>query len=373
MVIVIGGGICGLSIGWYLARAGCPVTILEQYKAGRGATWASAGMLAPRAEAEPGEEWMQNLMLASYDCWPAFVHELEHASERTVDYRTEGTLVVALDRDDTDRLRHQFTFQSRIGIQLEWLSSEEVHQREPHLSRSVVAALFSPRDHQVDNRKVAIALRTAFVRAGGVLREYCKVDEIVIHENQVQGVRIGNEIVRAETVILAAGAWSATLGGLPSGLRPPVRPVKGQMLAIQMPPEATLLEHVVWGPGIYLVPRLDGRLLAGATVEEQGFDTQLTAGAIMDLLRRTWEVLPGVYDLPIVEQWAGLRPGSRDDAPILGLTDVRGLIMATGHYRNGILLAPITAETISQLVLSGTEAKIIKPFTIARFAPLAGA
>jgi glycine oxidase len=366
-VVIVGAGICGLSIGWYLARSGRGVTILERGQAGLGATWAAAGMLAPYAEAEPGEEWMLPLLRASRDRWTAFARDLEAASGMSVDYRDEGTLVVALDRDDVERLRFLYDFQKRQQLPTEWLAGEEVRRMEPYLSHRVVAALYSPLDHQVDNVKVARALGEAFRRAGGRLRENTEVTRIVVDQGRVLGVRLPHAFLEASTVVLAAGAWSATIPGLPDSVRPPVRPVKGQMLALQMPREEPLLRHVVWGPEAYLVPRRDGRLLVGATVEEKGFDSRLTAGGILQLLRGAWEVLPGVEELPLVDMWVGFRPGSRDDAPILGPTEVEGLVLATGHYRNGILLAPITAEVISHYLLHGELPEIARPFTLDRF------
>lgn len=365
-VAIVGAGICGLGIGWYLARKGCSVTIIDRGEAGHGATWAAAGMLAPHVEAESGEEWMLPLLLESHACWPAFAHQLEVASGISVDYRTEGTLVVAFNQDDAARLKFQLEFQRKLGLPVKWLSGYAVRQREPHLSRTVTAALFSPLDHQVDNRKVALALKTAFLRAGGILREHTNVEEIIIQNGTVRGLRLPSETVTADVVVLAAGVWSKNIKGLPDTLSLPVRPIKGQMLAV-MSPDHPLLTHVVWHPKGYLVPRQDGRLLVGATVEEHGFDTQMTAGGVLGLLRGAWEILPGIYDLPIVETWAGLRPGSRDDAPILGLTDIRGLVLATGHHRNGILLAPITAQTISELILTDQVPDIIKPFSLSRF------
>lgn len=367
-IYIVGGGICGLGIGWYLTRAGRAVTVLERDRAGRGATWAAAGMLAPQVEAEPGEEGLQDLLLESRDMWADFAAELEAASGETVGYRTEGTLVVALDRDDAEQLQFQYEFQRDLGLELEWLSGYEARQREPHLARTVVAAIYSALDHQVDNRKVAVALRKAFLRAGGELCEQTEVQEVVVDGGRVRGVRTADELLPATTVVLAAGAWSRTIGGLPDAVRPPVRPVKGQMLAVQMPERAPLLEHVIWSPEVYLVPCNDGRLLVGATVEEQGFDTELTAGGLFELLRGAWETLPGIYDLPITEMWTGLRPGSRDDAPILGPTDVEGLVLATGHHRNGILLAPVTAKAVSDFILTGELPEIAQPFTLQRFA-----
>lgn len=367
MTVIIGAGITGLSIGWRLAQAGCPVTILERGEAGHGATWAAAGMLAPHAEVKPGDERLLELLLAGHHAWPAFARELEAASSMSVDYRTKGALMVALDRDDTGWLKYHHDLQVRLGLDVQQLSGHEARQMEPHLSRKITSALFSPLDCQVDNRNVALALCTTFLSAGGILREHTTVDKILIEENRIRGVHCNGKTIATETVILAAGAWSRNIPGLPESLRPPVRPVKGQMLSVQMPPNAALIERIIWGPDTYLVPRSDGRLLIGATVEEQGFDTQLTAGGLHYLLDGAWQMLPGIYDLPIVETWAGLRPGSRDNAPILGETSIQGLVMATGHYRNGILLGPITAQAISQLILKGETMEAIKPFSLERF------
>jgi glycine oxidase len=367
MIAIIGGGVCGLGIGWRLAQAGRPVTVVERGQAGMGASWAAAGMLAPQVEAEPSEEPLLALTLESRDLWSDFAAEVEAASEIKLDYRSQGTLVVALDRDDVERLRHRYDYQTSLGLELEWITGAEARRREPHLARGVSAAVFSALDHQVDNRKLTAALREAFVRAGGELLENTSAREVIHEGGRVTGLRLEDENLEADTVIVAAGPWSRDIPGLPEALRPPVRPLKGQMLAVQMPRGAPLLDHVVWGSDIYLVPRSDGRLLIGATVEEMGFDPSLTAGGMMDLLREAWEVLPGIYDLPIIESWVGFRPASRDDAPILGPTALAGLIMATGHHRNGILLAPITAQTIADCVLTGETPASILPFTLDRF------
>lgn len=384
MIVIVGGGISGLAIGWYLARAGRAVSVFERDAAGRGATWAAAGMLAAHVEAEPGEERLLPLLLESRAMWAEFGRDLEAASGLAVDYRDEGTLVVALDRDDTERLKFSYDYHRSMGLEMEWLSGAEARRLEPHLASGVAAGVFSPLDHQVDNRKVVLALKAAFVKAGGALREHAEVEEILVEGGAVRGVLVGGERVEAEAVVIAAGAWSRNLKGLPDHLRPPVRPVKGQMLSLVMPVDAPLLRHVVWGPGTCLVPRKNGRLFVGATVEEMSFDTNMTAGGVYDLLRRAWETLPGIYDLPIDEMWAGLRPTSRDDAPLLGpvsgpLTgagevvgeaagEAAGLIMATGHHRNGILLAPITARAISHYILTGELGEDIKPFAPTRFA-----
>jgi glycine oxidase len=368
MIAIVGGGICGLSIGWYLARSGKSVTIFDRGEAGRGATWAAAGLLAPGIEAEPGEESLLPLLLESRDLWPGFARELESASGLAVDLRGEGTLAVALDRDQAEKLAFAFDYQRSLGFDMEWLGGREARALEPHLSPKVTAAVLSPLDHQVDNRKTALALIRAFKSAGGVLREHSEVDEILSDGKTVRGIRAGGEEFAASTVVLAAGAWSRGIGGIPEQARPPVRPVKGQMLSLAMPVHAPLLTRAVAGEGAYLVPRLGGELLIGATVEEQSFDTALTAGGIYELLRRAREAVPGIHDLPIAEMWAGLRPASRDDAPLLGPCALEGLVIATGHHRNGILLAPVTARVIADFILTGHMRDDIQIFAPSRFA-----
>ena len=364
-VAIIGAGVIGLSVAWRLAQRGARVTVFEREEAGRGASHAAAGMLAAAAEVEPGEERLFALNRASQALWPEFAAELERASGQPVDLRREGTLVVALTADDRARLSHHLAFQHALGLTLDWLNPAEVKRREPHLNPTLAGALFSPADHQVDNRKVVAALRVAAERAGAAVRARAGVERIVIEGGRAAGVMVAGLVHRADIVVLAAGAWSRAIEGFP---RPPVRPVKGQMLALRMDAQAPLLRHVVWAQGVYLVPRRDGRLLVGATVEEKGFDPDLTAGAQLALLQAAWRVLPGIEELPIDEAWVGFRPGSRDDAPILGRGPVEGLIYATGHYRNGILLTPITAQAIATLILEGGVDPLIAPFSIDRFA-----
>jgi len=366
MIAIIGGGICGLSIGWYLAKAGQAVTILERGQAGHGATWAAAGMLTPWSFIGSDEEPVFQLHLASHAMWPDFGHALESTTGVAIDYRTEGRLFIILDHEDARGLRTRYEFNRKLGLSLEWLSGDEARRREPHLASTVTDAVFMPTGHVVDNRKVVMALQKAFRMAGGILREQSKVVEIVIERNRVQGVRLANEFLAVETVVLAAGVWSRDIPGLPRTVRPPVRPIKGQMLALQMPPESPLLEHMVTGQ-VYIIPRSDGRLLVGATIEEKGFDSHVTAGAIFEMLAQARRILPAIDNLPLIETWAGLRPASDDEAPILGTTRVDGLIVATGHFRHGILLAPITGQAISQFILTGKVMDEIRFFTPSRF------
>jgi glycine oxidase len=367
-VAVIGAGVIGLAIAWRLAQRGAKVAVFDKGAAGSGASHAAAGMLAAHLEAEPREEKLVALNRTSQQLWPQFAVELEAASGMAVDLRTEGTLLLALTGDDQSRLKHVLAFQKSLGLPLEWLTTAEVRRREPHLTPTISGAIFSPQDHQVDNRAVAAALREAALKAGVTLRENMPVERIVTSDSRVTGIGIGSETIAADVVILAAGAWSRGIAGLPTASLPPVRPVKGQMLALRMDPQAPLLSHVVWAPGAYLVPRRDGRLLIGATVEEKGFDANLTAGGQLALLEATWRALPAIEELPIHEMWVGFRPGSRDDAPVIGESSVPGLVYATGHYRNGILLTPITAEAVVALVMDGKADERVVDFGFERFA-----
>ena len=368
-IVVIGAGVIGLGIAWRLARRGAKVRVYDKGRAGGGASHAAAGMLAACVEAEPGEEALVALGRASQALWPAFVAELDGVSGIDAELRQEGTLVVALTADDQAQVLHHFEFQKQLGLPLEWISAAETRRREPHLGTRLAGALWSPQDHQVDNRRLATGLKAAAERAGAQICEHQEVKRIAVAGGRAHGVILADgTAVGADRVVLAAGAWSRDIGGLPPEQRPPVRPIKGQMLALRMDPRAPLVSHVVWAPGVYLVPRRGGRLIVGATVEEKGFDDTLTAGGLLTLLEAAWRAVPAIEDLAVEETWVGHRPGSRDDAPILGPSAISGLIYATGHHRNGILLTPITADAIARLVLDGVVDEAIRPFDIARFA-----
>jgi len=368
-VAIIGAGVIGLAIAWRLAARGASVRLFDKGSAGGGASHAAAGMLAAVLEAEPGEDALVALGRASQALWPGFAAELKDASGIDVELREEGTLIVALTADDRARLIHQLALQTRLGLPIEWINGTEARRREPHLSATLAGALWSPQDHQVDNRKLVAALRKAAGAAGAIISEHEAVAEVRSAAGLATGVVLANgEEHPADVVVLAAGAWSRSIGGLAPETRPPVRPVKGQMLALRMDATAPLVTHVVCAPGVYLVPRRDGRLLVGATVEERSFDTALTAGGILTLLEAAWRAVPAIEDLPIDEMWVGHRPGSRDDAPILGPAPMQGLVYATGHHRNGILLTPITADLIARAVIDGTVDPALAPFGIDRFA-----
>lgn len=372
-VAIVGAGVMGLALGWRLARAGCSVDIYEAGTAGRGASHAAAGMLAACAEAEPGEDTLLALNRASQALWPRFAAELEAEAGTRVDLRTEGTLTIGLTADDGARLRHLFALQTSLGLPVEWLTAAAARRLEPHLAGQLSGAILSAEDHQVDNRKVVAALLVAVARSGARLHENSPVTRVATQGGKALGVVVRDDLRPADVVILAAGAWSRGVDIAPAAPLP-VRPVKGQMLALRMDPAAPLVSHVIWAPNSYIVPRRDGRLILGATTEEKGFDTDLTAGGQLALLTYAWRALPALEELPILEQWVGFRPGSRDDAPILGPSaEVEGLVHATGHHRNGILLLPVTVEVIAGFVRDGRLDPLADPFRAERFAPRAAA
>ena len=260
-------------------------------------------------------------------------------------------MVVALNRDDAAQLRHSYEFQKGLGLDLEWLNAAEAREREPHLKPGIAAAVWSPRDHQVENRHLGRALALAGPpgrgRAGRALPG---ARDRVWRAAAPPASSPSAADDPADVVVLAAGAWSREVGGIPPAHLPPVRPIKGQMLALQMDPAAPLLRHVLWLPRGYLVPRNDGRLIVGATVEERGFDDRLTAGGMFALIEGAWRAVPAIEELPIAEMWVGFRPGSRDDAPMLGPSGIDRLVVATGHHRNGILLTPVSAAVVSAYI-----------------------
>jgi glycine oxidase len=362
-VVVVGGGVVGLGVAWRAAQAGMAVTVVDPAP-GRGASWAAAGMLAPVTEVHYGEQALLRLNLAAADRWPAFAAELEEAAGAPIGYRRCGTLTVARDADDNAALEDLYRFQLRCGLQVERLRSRDCRRLEPGLAPSVRGGVLAPGDHQVDNRAMADALVAAGERAG-VRLLLGRAAELVVDGERVTGVTLaGGASLPAGTVVLAAGCWSRDLGGLAAELLPPVRPVKGQLLHLRGPAADPLCRRNVRGLEVYVVPRADGRVVVGATVEEQGFDARVTAGAVHDLLRAALELLPDVAELELAETVAGLRPGSPDNAPLLGPAGVDGLVVATGHYRNGILLAPVTADAVAELLVSGRV-----PAAIAAFRP----
>ena len=335
---------------------------------GRGASWAAAGMLAPVTEVHYNEEELLRLNLASHALYPAFVAELEADSGRSVGYRRCGTLMVARDNDDNSALSDLFEFQKRLGLEVTRLRGPEVRSFEPGLVSSVRGGIRVEGDHQIDNRALVEALLAA-CRARGVSFVAAAVAEIRRGAEVELHLADGGELA-APQVVVAAGARSAGI----TGIRPlPVRPVKGQLLHLRSRDGSPVLAGNVRGLEVYMVPRSDGRLVVGATVEEQGFDDRVTAGAVRDLLDAAFELLPEVAELELVEVAVGHRPGTPDNAPLIGAIEVDGVFVATGHHRNGVLLAPATAEVIGAL-LGGAEPEWdITPFSPDRFVALTNA
>jgi glycine oxidase len=365
--VVVGGGVIGLGIAWRATHAGMTVTVVDEAP-GRGASWAAAGMLAPVTELHYGEDELLALNLASAARWPGFAAEVEEASGQPVGYRPGGTLAVARDADDNAALEDLYRFQLRCGLDVQRLRSRECRQLEPGLHPSIRGGVLAAGDHQVDNRALVLALLGACERAG-VRMLAGRVAELATQDDRVTGVVLaGGEARSAGTVVLAAGCWSGGLGGLAAEALPPVRPVKGQLLYLRGPADQPLCSGNVRGLEVYVVPRGDGRVVVGATVEEQGFDTRVTAGSVHDLLRAAMELLPDVAELELLETVVGLRPGSPDNAPMLGPAGPEGLVVATGHYRNGILLTPVTADAVAELLATGQVPELIAPFGPGRFA-----
>jgi glycine oxidase len=365
-VLVAGGGPIGLSIAWRCSQRGLTVVVVDAGDDG-GAWQASAGMLAPVAEASYGEEPLLQFGRASLELYPAFVQELEAASGVDVALRTGGTLLVGFDGDDMRVLEDLNRFHVELGLPAQRLTPGEARRREPSLTPRLRGALHVPSDSSVDARALREALRAAAVRAG-VRVERGRVEELVVTAGRATGVRLADgTILPGGSVVLALGAWSGQLAGLPPL---PVRPVKGQILRLGGAPGLIggTIRALVRGRHVYLVPlRTDG-LIVGATVEEQGFDATLTAGGVYELLRDAIEVVPGVSDLRLTESLVRFRPGTPDNAPLLGPTALPGLVLATGHYRNGVLLTPATADAIATLLADGALPAGAAAFGVERFA-----
>jgi glycine oxidase len=381
-VVVVGAGVIGLSLAFELVRREVDVLVLDRCRVGAGAAGVAAGMLAPTSEAEDENSDLVRLALESQRLYPEFVQAVEQASGLACGYRREGTLLVALDRDEADELVRLGRFQDRLGVSAMWLDPEQVQDLEPEISPRVTSALFAPHDHQVNPRALLAALERAVKIHGGRVITNAWVSGFDTHGGQLRRVigRIRPAVpdpptgpsagaramqhpgeafaVRCQSAVLAAGAWSSrdlTWPAAPLG----VRPVKGQLVRLRGP---DLLRHVVRTPRVYLVPRQGGELIVGATMEEQGFDPARTAGAVMDLLWNARLVMPAVYDLEVVEVNVGFRPATRDHLPLIGATEVPGLYVATGHFRHGVLLAPATAALLADLIVEGHLDPMLLPF-----------
>jgi glycine oxidase len=374
-VLVVGGGIIGLVTAWRAAQRGFATAVVDP-EPGGGAAQVAAGMLAAVTELHYGEQTLLSLNLASARRYPDFAAELTDLTGQDLGYRRCGTLAVALDADDRAHLRELHTLQRQSGLDSEWLSGRECRRLEPMLAPGVRGGLRVNDDHQVDPRRLARALVAACERAGVVFHRVWADRLTVVRERAAGVVTTDGTALGAGQVVLAAGSLSGRLAGVPDDVLPPVRPVKGQVVRLTMPQgQPPLLSRtvraVVRGSHVYLVPRESGELVIGATSEELGWDTTVTAGGVYELLRDAHELVPGITELPLTETRAGLRPGSPDNAPLLGPTELAGLLLATGHYRNGVLLTPVTGDAMAHVLTTGELPEDARPFTPKRFSTAA--
>ena len=370
-VIVAGGGVIGTAIAWRAAAAGLDVVLVDPGR-GDAASLVAAGMLAPASEALFGEGALLRLNLLAVRRFGSFAAELEEATGHQVGLRGEGTLAVAYDPDDYAALMRLTAFRRSAGLAAEELDSRACRTLEPFLAPDVHGGVRFGGDWSVDNRRYAGALGEA-ARAAKVRVVRDRVTDALVQDGRARGVRLadGGDIGSA-WVVIAAGCWSSTVGGLPHALRGAVRPVKGQLLRLRhpagMPPVIThTIRATVRGADTYLVPRADGELIVGATQEERGPDQTVTAGAVHDLLHDAMSVLPVTSELILAEMCAGLRPGTPDNGPVVGACGPDGLLAASGHYRNGILMSPVTADAIAAMLTGGSPAPEWEPFTPRRF------
>ncbi|MFJ9816211.1 glycine oxidase ThiO [Streptomyces sp. NPDC101151] len=370
-VLVIGGGIIGLVTAWRAAQRGLATTVVDP-EPGGGAARVAAGMLAAVTELHYGEETLLALNLESARRYPDFAAELTGLTGHDLGYRRCGTLAVALDADDRAHLRELHALQQRSGLESEWLSGRECRRLEPMLAPGVRGGLRVDGDHQIDPRRLASALVAACERSGVVFHRSWAERLDVVRDRAAGVTTADGTVLGAGQVVLAGGSLSGRLTGVPDDVLPPVRPVKGQVLRLTVPRRyspflSRTVRAVVRGSHVYLVPRENGELVVGATSEELGWDTTVTAGGVYELLRDAHELVPGLTELPLTETRAGLRPGSPDNAPLLGPSGLDGLLLATGHYRNGVLLTPVTGDVMAEVLVAGELPEYARPFSPKRF------
>jgi glycine oxidase len=365
--IFVGGGVIGLAAAWRAVQRGARVCVLERERPAAGATGVAAGMLAPAGEASWGEEALVDFNLQSLSRWPDFAEQLERSSGIEVGFSRRGALHVALDRDEAEELERRYELHRRLGLSSEWLTGRACRKLEPGLATAVRGGAHVPGEASVDPRRVVAALLAPFEQADLDLHNGA---EVVSAERDGSAWRLETADGRSfggAAVVLTAGCWSGGLEWIPHEARPPVRPVKGEILTLRGSATEPVCERIVAGERVYMVPRADGRLIVGATVEERGFDTTVTAGGVHELLREAYRLIPEIAELELLETASGLRPGTPDNAPLIGAGSVEGLLLATGHFRNGVLQAPLTADCIAAL-LSGEDVPVdLTPFSPQRF------
>jgi glycine oxidase len=366
--IVAGAGVIGLACGWRAAQAGASVCVLERDRPAAGASGVAAGMLAPVGEASWGEEKLLGLNFESLRRWPDFAEQLEAETNSEVEFARRGALHAALDRDEVEELRRRYELHRELGLESEWLGGRACRKLEPGLATTVRGGAYVRGEASVDPRKLVAALLRAVERRGVIVHSGAEVVGATHSEGAWRVDTRDGRGFEAPSLVLTAGAWSGQGDWLPPAARPPVRPVKGEILTLRGPADEPACERILVGERVYLVPRADGRLVVGATVEERGFDSTLTAGGVHELLREAYRVLPEIAELELAEASVGLRPGTPDNAPLIGTAGDDGLLVATGHFRNGVLQAPITADSIASLLAGETPPVDLAAFSPERFA-----
>jgi glycine oxidase len=372
--VIVGGGAIGLCCAWRASQRGARVVVLDRAHPPAGATRVAAGMLAPIGELAFGEQDLLRMTLDAGEMYPAFIAELEAAAGLGTGYVQSGALHVALDRDEAAELRRVHGLQRALGLGAEWLPPRRCRELEPGLTPSFNGGVHAPDEAAVDPRRMTAALLAALAARGVEVRGGVEVSGALFDGERIAGVRTeAGEELAARAVVLATGAWSGAASWLPEAARPQVRPVKGQILELRSPDGVAPCERIIASERVYLVPRPDGRLIAGATREERGFDSAVTAGGVHELLREAYRLLPDVAEMELIEAMAGLRPGTPDNLPLIGPGALEGLVLACGHYRNGILLAPLTGEAVAELLDQGELPEAVAAADPERLALTAGA
>jgi len=353
-VVIIGGGVIGLTIARALALRGVrDVLLVERGNLGAEASFAAAGMLVPQAEADAQDDFF-DLTCQSRELYPSFAAALHEETGIDVEFDTTGTLYLALNKHDQEEIEARYEWQTRAGLRVELLTATAARELEPCISESTVGALLFPNDIQIENRRLLTALANSVNKLGVTIVTQTSVDSLIINASRVAGVQTSRGEISCSAAVIAAGTWSGFIRSSSPCPIPQIEPVRGQMVCLEAKPQLT--RHVIYSPRGYIVPRQDGRLLAGSTSERAGFAKCVTAGGISTILRNALEISPAIADLPVVDTWAGLRPRAADGLPVLGpCGEIDGLFYATGHYRNGILLAPLTGELISEAIVSSLK------------------
>jgi glycine oxidase len=364
-VAIAGGGLIGGTIAFELARAGLHVALFDRQQPGEGSSWAAAGILSPAPE-NAGMISTVQLGRASLQLYPEFVAAVEEISGQTVGYRARGTLEALFSTDAQEQLSTIIALHHGLGLKAEPVSAEDAREMEPALSPELEAAVFRPDDASVDNRALTKVVLTAAERSGVKTFAASSVQSIVKDGGRCAGLLVDGEKVQSRWAVIAAGCCSAEIEG--AAHYAPVRPAKGQMIALRA--EGFSIERVLWSDHVYLVPRNDGRILAGATVEYVGFEKKVTLGGLQKILTAALQLAPALADAQVAETWAGLRPDAPDHLPIIGPTDLDGLLIATGHFRSGILLAPITAQLIREWISTQNVSQDWARFSPMRFGPM---